>query len=52
MRVERMEKRGRVTRKIWVLRVDLRTLGYLVREELQRELLRERAGLRADMRRS
>lgn len=31
----------------WVLGVDTRTLGYLVREELQREKLRIRAGRKA-----
>lgn len=31
----------------WVLKVDRRTPGYLVREELQKEKLKERAGRRA-----
>lgn len=31
----------------WVLGVDRRTPGYLVREELQREKIKERAGRRA-----
>lgn len=31
----------------WLLGVDSRTPGYIVREELQREKLRVRAGMRA-----
>lgn len=31
----------------WVLKMDRRTPGYLVREELQKEKLKERAGRRA-----
>lgn len=31
----------------WILRVDMRTPGYMVREELQREKLRVKAGMRA-----
>lgn len=31
----------------WVLKMDRRTLGYLVREELQKEKLKKRAGRRA-----
>jgi len=31
----------------WIMNVEWRTPGYMVREELQRELLRGRAGLRA-----
>jgi len=31
----------------WILRVEKRTLGYLVREEMQRQMMRSRAGRRA-----
>lgn len=31
----------------WVLKMDRRTLDYLVREELQKEKLKKRAGRRA-----
>lgn len=41
--VERLEERY----LRWVLGVDRRTPGYLVREELQREKIKERAGRRA-----
>lgn len=31
----------------WLLRVERHTPGYLIREELQREKLKDRAGMRA-----
>lgn len=41
--MERLEKKY----LRWILKVDKRTLGYLLREELQREKLRGRAGKRS-----